>query len=194
MSNEIDIIVIGDTSVGKTAATLKFVDDVSLTSLNATIGVNFKTTILCIDGEDIQLNIWDTAGQEKYRSLTQSYFTKAQGIALFFDVTNRDSFNHLQSWINEIDEKIDLNATKIPIVICGNKIDLESKRVVSHDEASSFASGKYPYFETSALTGEGVREAFTKIAEQKMEDIIKNDKVINIDTIDETQHKNKNCC
>ena len=146
----IRIIVVGDSTVGKTAAIIKFVDGISASSTIPTVGVDFKTKKMNVRGEEISMQIWDTAGQERFRSLTNSYFRKAQGIALFFDVTNKDSFSHLQTWLDSISDNLYSSGTTIPIVVIGNKIDLTSKRVVSQEEALQFLSDAYHYFYTSA--------------------------------------------
>ncbi|OHT05416.1 Ras-related protein Rab-4 [Tritrichomonas foetus] len=161
--NTLRVIVVGDSTVGKTAVIIKFVDNVSACATTPTIGVDFKTKQMNIDGQDIKFQLWDTAGQERFRTLAVSYFRKAQGIALFYDVTNRDSFNHLQSWIESINSHIDA-AEGIPIIVLGNKIDKVEERKVTTEEAEKEVNNFYKYFETSALTGEGINEAFTYLA------------------------------
>lgn len=193
----IRIIVVGDSTVGKTAAIIKFVDNISASSTIPTVGVDFKTKNMNVRGENISLQIWDTAGQERFRSLTNSYFRKAQGIALFFDVTNRDSFTHLQTWLDSISDNLYSNGSTIPIVVIGNKIDLTSKRTVTQEEALRFLSDAYPYFDTSAKTGEGVTEAFTQIAEQVVDKMriqsVTEEKRSNQD-ITSTEGGKKGCC
>lgn len=192
------IIVVGDSTVGKTAAIIKFVDGISASSTIPTVGVDFKTKKMNVRGENVNLQIWDTAGQERFRSLTNSYFRKAQGIALFFDVTNRDSFTHLQSWLDSINDNMGASGFSIPIVVLGNKVDLASQRTVTQDEALKFLSDAYPYFDTSAKTGEGVREAFTQVAEQivdkmRLQAVTEEKKSDNQD-IANANGKKKGCC
>ena len=160
------VIVVGDSTVGKTTVILAFSDGVvhigqSLT----TIGVDFKNKNVDLDGKQVKLQIWDTAGQERFRSIAVRYFKRADGICLFYDVTNRDSFDNLEQWLESIKEKSD---EKVPIVLIGNKSDLEN--IVTFDEAQSLAN-KYniPLYLTSAKTGEGIKEAFHHIARLMIE-------------------------
>ena len=167
--NIIRLIVVGDSAVGKTAAILKYVDNISAASTSQTIGVDFKKKNIIIGNQDVCIQIWDTAGQERYRTLTVSYFRKAQGIAVFFDLTHRDSFNHVQMWMKSIEENV--NGATIPIVIFGNKSDLADTvpDPVKPEEVDEINPNRYPYFETSAKTGEGVHEAFTALAKSVFE-------------------------
>lgn len=162
MSTEVKkVIVVGDSSVGKTSVILKYTDgDVKIGETLATIGVDFKNKMLNVGGKDIRLQIWDTAGQEKFRNIAVQYFRRAQGIAVFYDVTSKDSFDHIPSWMDSIKNQNDKN---VPVILIGNKCDLPAK--ISADQGRSLAS-EYgvPFFLTSAADGTGINEAFEKIA------------------------------
>lgn len=108
----------------------------------------------------MDLIVWHTAGQEKYRGLTPMYYRNAVAAVIVFDVTNRDSFDQIQGWINELQT----NVGSIVIVVCGNKIDLTDERVIGEAEAGSFAeTAGTPYCETSAKTGSGVSALFQTV-------------------------------
>jgi Ras-related protein Rab-2A len=127
-----------------------------------TIGVEFGTRTIAVDNAGIKLQIWDTAGQESFASITRSYYRGAVGALLVYDVTKRQSFNHLKIWLSEARR----NAPAVLVMILiGNKCDLEKKRAVSVKEGEDFARENGMLFaETSAKSAENVDEAFTKVA------------------------------
>ena len=154
------IIVIGDPSVGKTAVLMNYVDGVSAIETISTIGIDFKNKNVNVDGNEIKLQLWDTAGQEQYRTIATAYYKRAHGIALFYDVTSRQSYEHIPGWMESITSNTDEN---IPIVLIGNKIDLESTVTA---EAGQEMANEYsvPFFLTSAVTGQNIEEAFLTLA------------------------------
>ena len=154
------ILVIGESAVGKSALLLRYTENTFTTSFMTTIGVDFKNKIIEIDGRKVKLQIWDTAGQEKFKSITKAYYRGAHGILVVFDISNMDSFSHTESWIESIR---DAN-TDIDIILIGNKADLP--RQVPKDEAQALAD-KFGvrYYETSAKENENVSKAFEDLAE-----------------------------
>ncbi len=124
-------IVIGDTSVGKSWLVLKSIEDRLRQNHEITIGVEFGAKVVKLDDTNIKLQIWDTAGQENFRSITRSYYRAAAGALLVYDVTCEQSFSNLQDWIKEVDENGNPNIVKI---LVGNKTDQESKRKVSTEQ------------------------------------------------------------
>ncbi len=122
------------------------------------IGVDFKLKNINIDNKRVKLQIWDTAGQERFRTITTSYYKGAQAIVIVFDLTDKDSFDHLKSWLSDIDKHAKEGVLK---VLVGNKKDLINKRQVSEDVAKEFAS-KYGmiYIETSAKDSSNVDDLF----------------------------------
>ena len=157
----IKALLLGDSNVGKTLLIGKFIDnEFSENTLN-TIGLDLKCTSIIINNKKISLQIWDTAGQEKYKSMTTSYYRGVNIIFIVYDVTNQESFNHVKNWIADIDKFAKINVMK---VLVGNKIDLIDKRVISKEEGINLSKKyKIKFFETSAMLGEGVKEMFETI-------------------------------
>jgi len=155
-------IIIGDAATGKSCLLHRFIDNKFKENSAHTIGVEFGSKIIEVGGQRIKLQVWDTAGQERFRSVTRSYYRGAAGTILVYDITNRESYNHVSSWLNDARA---LANPDISIVLVGNKIDLASEREVTFLEASRFAQeNDLMFLETSALTGEGVGEVFLKCA------------------------------
>jgi len=164
-ANEYDhlfkLLLIGDSNVGKSSILLRFTDDDFDEDQSATIGVDFKIKMLELGGKRLNLTIWDTAGQEKFRSLTSSYYRGTHGIALVYDVTKRESFENINVWLKEIE----IYATKpgVAKLLIGNKVDL-SNRTVSAEEGQNFAREKQMmYVECSAKTRLGISHAFEEL-------------------------------
>jgi len=156
------LLLIGDAGVGKSSLLLRFADNTFTESFISTIGVDFKIRTLDIGGTTVKLQIWDTAGQERFRSVTRSYYRNAAGCILLYDITSRESYNHLSTWLNDARA---LSTLELVIVLVGNKSDRQEKREVTFLEASRFAQENDLLFvETSAKTGEGVEEVFLHCA------------------------------
>jgi Ras-related protein Rab-2A len=155
-------IVIGDSGVGKSCLLLQFTDKRFESLHDLTIGVEFGARVISVNGSEVKLQIWDTAGQESFRSITRSYYRGAVGALVVFDVTKRETFEHVQMWL---DDAMTNCYTPITVMLVGNKIDLENQRVVSKDEAEEYAKKKgIAYIEASAKTAENVDSAFIQTA------------------------------
>lgn len=155
-------IIVGDTAVGKSCLLLQFTDKRFTPVHDLTIGVEFGSRTLSIDGNQVKLQIWDTAGQEKFRSITRSYYRGAAGALLVYDITRRDTYDHLTSWLDDCRKYSNQNLT---IMLVGNKSDLEGKREVSTEEGQAFAAKHGLFFlETSAKTALNVENAFLETA------------------------------
>jgi len=153
-------IIIGDTNTGKSCLLLQFTDGRFEPAHNLTIGVEFGARLITIDKKQIKLQVWDTAGQESFRSITRSYYRGAAGAILVYDITKRESFDHLARWLQEAKEN---GNDTITIMLIGNKCDLEHLRQVSTEEGARFAQENGLLFlETSSKTGHNVEEAFIK--------------------------------
>lgn len=155
-------IVIGSSGVGKTAIIKRLTEDTYDEHIMSTIGVEYDSTTIQCGDKSVQLQIWDTAGQEKFQSISKAYYRNSVGILLVYDITNRKSFDQLNLWVNEAQRLCDPNAV---IHLIGNKADLDSMRVVTIAEALSFAnSHEMQYIETSAKNGENIDQAFVRTA------------------------------
>lgn len=135
-----------------------------------TIGVEFGARMVEINDKQIKLQIWDTAGQESFRSITRSYYRGAAGALLVYDITRRDTFKHLSVWLEEARQHSQNNMV---IMLIGNKNDLEHRRAVSFEEGKAFAEANGLIFmETSAKTAYNVEQAFINTAEKIHENIV----------------------
>lgn len=157
--------------VGKSCLLLQFTDKRFQPVHDLTIGVEFGARMITIDGKQIKLQIWDTAGQESFRSITRSYYRGAAGALLVYDITRRDTFNHLTTWLEDARQHSNSNMV---IMLIGNKSDLEARRDVKKEEGEAFAREHGLIFmETSAKTAANVEEAFINTAKeiyQKIQD------------------------
>jgi len=157
-------IIIGDTGVGKSCLLLQFTDKRFQPVHDLTIGVEFGARMINIEGKQIKLQIWDTAGQEAFRSITRSYYRGAAGALLVYDITRRDTFNHLTTWLEDARQHSNSNMV---IMLIGNKSDLEARRDVKKEEGEAFAREHGLIFmETSAKTAANVEEAFINTARE----------------------------
>ncbi|SBS91070.1 ras-related protein Rab-2, putative [Plasmodium malariae] len=172
-------IIIGDTGVGKSCLLLQFTDKRFRADHDLTIGVEFGARLINLDNKQIKLQIWDTyaykkknnntAGQESFRSITRSYYRGAAGALLVYDITRRETFNHLNRWLDEVRQN---SNPHMAIILVGNKCDLE-RREVSVEEGAQFArQNGLIFLETSAKTAKNVEEAFIYTARKIYDNIL----------------------
>ncbi|EPY35726.1 hypothetical protein STCU_00948 [Strigomonas culicis] len=181
MSNKrqlLKIIILGDSGVGKTSLMHQFVNHKFDSRYKATIGADFLTKDIEVNGQLVSLQIWDTAGQERFQSLGSAFYRGADACILVFDVTQQESFAHVNSWL----EEFSIQAGRRDSVLLGNKTDLEDRRQVPAKAAHAWcakqhtdagqppetdgarAAAEMKYFETSARENTGVEEAFLAVA------------------------------
>lgn len=164
------VLMIGDSGVGKSSILLRYTDDVYDEDMAATIGVDFKLKRTTgPGGERINMTVWDTAGQEKFRAITSSYYRGSHAIVLVYDVTKRQTFEHIATWLKEATDQC-TNPDAIKVLI-GNKVDCEDgDRCVDREEGVEFArDNKMLFFECSAKTKIGIFQAYDEILRKILE-------------------------
>jgi Ras-related protein Rab-2A len=155
------LILLGDSGVGKSCMLYRYINDKFLAQHDVTIGVEFGTKLVSIEDTKIKLQLWDSGGQEAYRSITRSYYRDAAGIVLCYDITNYKSFDDIVGWLSDINEL----CNNPSIILVGTKTDLESRRVVSFEDGKRIANKyKLNFMEISSKTDES-SPAFTKLSE-----------------------------
>jgi Ras-related protein Rab-1A len=192
------VLLIGDSGVGKSSLLLKFTDRVFTDHYISTIGVDFKIQTLQMDDKIIKLQLWDTAGQERFRTITTSYYRGAHGIIIVFDITDKESFANIKTWMTEIDRFASDNVCKILI---GNKSDLEKQRQVSKEDAKELANKyKIDYIEASAKDSTNVQQLFVELTRQIKEANVQkhitniNEEKVNLIGQDITLQSKSYCC
>ena len=161
------VLLLGNSDVGKSSILLRYVDSVWNETFVPTIGVDFKVKTVEIGDKKVKMQIWDTAGQERFRNVISTYFRGGNGLLLIYDITNKDSFKNLESWLIEIEKNASENILKILI---GNKSDLEEDREISKEEAQAFANRNgMQFMETSAKMNTNVDEAFQALGKLMIE-------------------------
>lgn len=163
--HSLKVVLVGDTKVGKSCILSRFVQGTFDRNMPATIGAAFLTKVIQTkDNGNVRLQLWDTAGQEKFRSLAPMYYRSAAVAVLVYDITNRQTLDDLEDWAAEIADKA---PHSIKLVVIGNKTDLQEERQVTEEEGRELASqlNAVVYGETSAKTGDGIDKIFNDVAE-----------------------------
>ena len=163
ISYSVKFIIVGDSSVGKSNILLRFSRNTFDPGHQATLGIEFANKHLIYNNTDYLIQIWDTAGQENFRSVTRAYY-KASAVAMVvYDITKEETFEHIQAWLKDCKE---LAPRTVLLVLIGNKSDLEDQRVITKERGEYLAKeNNMMFFETSALNGNGIEEAFKKSIE-----------------------------
>ena len=188
----IKLLLIGNAYVGKTLIVQKFIDNSFSKSTVSTIGVDLQSKIIDINGKKVKYLIWDTAGEDRMKTMTYSYYRGCHVILVVFDVTERKSFQNVTTWVECIDKFAKANVLKF---LVGNKTDLEDRRAVTYDEGKKLAEDNgLKYYEISALTIKGLHEMFEDIAKEYVE--IYEQKQYKNFQLKKLQEKNKKkgCC
>ena len=200
------ILLLGDSQVGKTSFILRFCDDKFQEESLTTIGLDTKNKFIKIKDKKIQLNIWDTAGEERFRSIAKNSFKGAHGILLMYGIDDKKSFRAIKDWINSIKESIDIN--KIGLVVVGNKCDIkeEQKEVDQEMMKNLEEKEKVEIIIASAKDNINVNESFIKLIEKMMKLGLGNVKKVAFGEDDEVggtkklksqknnKKNNNNCC
>ena len=159
------LVLIGDTCVGKSCILVRFSDDIFDDNYVTTIGVDFRFKTMVVKNKVVKIQIWDTAGQERYRSITTAYYRGAAAIIICCDCTNKESFNNIKNWVEEIGKYTDKDA--VDKMVFMNKCDLTEERCIKKDEIDKFEKENgIKVLEVSAKTGEGIDKGFEYIIEK----------------------------
>ena len=162
------IMVLGESKVGKTSLIKRYTKDQFGGVYLTTVGMDFQDKIIEIEDKKVRLQIWDTAGQERFRNVTKSYFQSSQGLVLVYDITDRESFEKLNFWVDNIKNFAPENAK---FILVGNKCDLANERKVSYEEGENYAKNlNIKFFEASARDGTNVNELFFYLANEIYQD------------------------
>ena len=172
--NVFKVVVIGEGAVGKSSITIRTCYGKFDRAYISTIGVEFGTKTYTIERQEITMQIWDTAGQERFRFLQPAYYRGSHGALLVYDVTRAESLKNLPIWIDDLVSNIEKS---IPMILVGNKCDLDFVRAVTEREGDSLAeklSDQYnsviPFYETSAKTNQNVEEVFLRLGKLMLEE------------------------
>lgn len=162
----IKCLMIGSTGVGKSSILERYSTNVFFNYFITTIGVDYKIKNIVLDNYNIKLQLWDTASQERFRCITSSYYRNSHIVIICFDMTDKHSFDELNFWIEDANKHI---SEPILMAICGTKLDLEKKRVISFDEGKNYADYKnLPYFEISSKNNVGIDNMFETLIKMKI--------------------------
>ena len=194
----IPMMLLGDGEVGKSSLILRITGNKFDETILSTIGKGSYSYEIVLHGYKLKMKIWETAGQERFKSMSLKAVKNVDGLLLVYSIANRESFNNLEAWLSQLNDVTDLK--KKPVVIIGNKKDLESTREVEFNEGKEFADSRNLHFyEVSAKTGENVQEAFNDIFEQLYnifeEEITGKKKYEKNETLNDVKkHKKKKFC
>ncbi|MFX0067801.1 MAG: Rab family GTPase [Promethearchaeota archaeon] len=162
-------IVVGDGAVGKTSLTTRFSEENFSDEYKLTVGVSFAIKTIDVDGLQVKLQIWDTGGQERFSGLRSLYYKGAKGCLLVYDVTRRETFEHLEKWFNEVVAQCSI----IPMILVANKVDMTNSRIIGREEGEKLAYDRgIPYYESSAKFGVNVVDCFSMLARMMVRKVL----------------------
>ena len=185
------VLLLGDSSVGKTCFLKRYIDNTFQDAYLSTIGFDFKfKNVTLKDGKKVKIQLWDTAGQERFRTIAKSYYKGAHGIVLIYDVTSKRTYENIRKWLNQIKEEA---SSRISIILVANKIDCEEEREVTKEEGENLAkTSGLTLFEASAKDSINVNESFQDLIEKISE------KYANINSnttkLNNSKNEKKGCC
>ncbi|XP_075776875.1 ras-related protein Rab-10-like isoform X1 [Pelodiscus sinensis] len=160
----VKIVMAGESCVGKTSLVRRYTEPAAAACYIATVGIDFKVKTITFNDTTVKLQIWDTAGQEQFHTISTSYFRGARGFVLVYDITNSDSFQGITNWMKDIHEKA---GDEVDIVLLGNKCDKEAERVIPKQRGEKLAwEYGIPFFETSATDNINIEDAFSVLTKE----------------------------
>lgn len=187
------LLIVGESGVGKTCMLLRFADNSFEENFLSTIGVDFKVREIDVDDKHVKLQIWDSAGQERFRNITTSYYRNCGGIIIVYDITRHDTFAKVSEWIDDVRKY----TNNVPLLLVGNKADLVEKRAVTEQEAKELAD-RYGLvlLETSAKTALNIEDAFKQISRQLIKEAASKPKsdTKNAVNLEKKDKGGKKCC
>eukprot|EP01084_Bolivina_argentea_P024267 45235_1 len=184
--------IIGDSGVGKSCLMMRFADDTFNESFITTIGVDFRFRTINVDDKIVKLQIWDTAGQEKFKTITSSYYRNAHAVMIVYDVSDRKSFNNIDQWLSDIEK---FCPSKVCKMIIGNKCDIDpADREITIQHANQYAQNlNISYIETSAKTADNVENAFYQMVQQLIKNKAEQTNAIGAIDLNARQNSNASC-
>ena len=194
------VVIVGDSSVGKTNLVKRFMNNTFIKDSKATVGVEFMSKTFVVNKKVFKVELWDTAGQERYKAITAAYYKGAKGAMIVYDVTSKSTFDNVDKWCNELRMK---GSNNINIIMVGNKTDLKENIIINSDMSQEKAKFlQVPVMETSALDSSNVKEAFYLLIQEMYLSLINKEKnIVGSDNIEEgvaldVQKKDdkKTCC
>ena len=187
------ILIVGDSSVGKTNFMTRFIENKFSEGYMTTSGIDLQTTDIQIKNKKIRIQLWDTAGQEKYKSITKNLFLKVMGAIIIYDITSEKSYINCTMWVQMIKEEC---GSHMKIIIVGNKSDLNDQRKIDEEEVMNYAKEQNTqYIETSCKTGENIRKAVSILCEKIMENKeMTDDSSFMLDNSAFLPQKKRKCC
>ena len=188
-----NVVVIGDSQVGKTALILRYIQDRFDNTFDTTLGVNFRRKKLILDNSKVFMQIWDTSGQERFRTIIRSYYSRAMGVVLMYDCTDPKTYQDIKLWMLQIDNHASKDAVK---VLVASKYDQQNVQISPEKGQMLADSYEIPFFITSSMTGQNVNEVFNYVAQEifkRQLDIKLNNKT-DIVLHNKKDTKKGNCC
>ena len=162
-SKSYKVLLLGNSSVGKTCILIRFSEDTFNDNYEVTIGLNYRIKTITLDNTPIKMQIWDTSGEEKFKAIAKNFYRGAHGVLLIYDICQKSSFLDVKGWIEQIIENTDND--EIVMILCGNKSDMEKERVISKEEGENLAKNYgIPFFECSAKNNINIDEIFNTMA------------------------------
>ena len=185
------IVIVGDSGVGKSCLLLRFADDAFSEDFTSTIGVDFRMSTINVDDIVVRMQVWDTAGQERFRTITSAYYRNSDAIIICYDVSKRETFDHVIDWYNEV---MKYGKTDVPVFLVGNKTDLPAD-VLEYDALKLAGDLKIKHYYSSSRTAEGVNVIFNDIAKACIEhDRSRSNSNQDGLTLELNTKKSRNCC